>query len=90
MPPVMPSVSPVDPEYFSEKHVEHLVLPLLIQDPAVTVKAIFTSTGFEESTSDEDVGIVLDTTSFYAEQGGQVNSRLLILLESYVVRCFTI
>jgi alanyl-tRNA synthetase len=42
------------------------------KDPTVTVKAIFTSTGFEESTSDEDVGIVLDTTSFYAEQGGQI------------------
>lgn len=70
----MRSVSPVDPEYFSDMHDEHLVPPWLTQDPAVTVKAIFTSTGFEESTCDEDVGIVLDTTSFYAEQGGQVNS----------------
>ncbi|KAG0615366.1 hypothetical protein M758_5G035500 [Ceratodon purpureus] len=42
------------------------------KDPTVTVKAIFTSTGFEESTADEDVGIVLDATSFYAEQGGQI------------------
>lgn len=49
----------------------------MIQDPSVTVKAIYTSTGFEQSTADEDVGIVLDTTSFYAEQGGQVNSRHL-------------
>lgn len=45
---------------------------VLIQNPTVTVKAIFTSSGFEESTSDEDVGIVLDTTSYYAEQGGQI------------------
>lgn len=42
------------------------------KNPTVTVKAIFTSSGFEESTSDEDVGIVLDTTSYYAEQGGQI------------------
>jgi len=63
------------------------VLPSLIQDPTVTVKAIFTTTGFEESTSDEDVGIVLDSTSFYAEQGGQVSSQLLILVESCVVWC---
>ena len=57
----------------------------MIQNPTVTVKAIFTSTGFEKSTSDEDVGIVLDTTSFYAEQGGQVNNRHLSLLVSYFV-----
>lgn len=42
------------------------------KNPTVTVKAIFTSSGFEESTTDEDVGIVLDTTSYYAEQGGQI------------------
>lgn len=57
----------------------------LIQDPTVTVEAIFTSTGFEESTTDEDAGIVLDSTSFYAEQGGQVNYLPLIFLVSYVV-----
>lgn len=54
----------------------------LMQDPTVTVKAIFTSAGFEESTTDEDVGIVLDSTSFYAEQGGQVNYLPLIFLVS--------
>lgn len=80
----MASVSPVNPEFFLNKHDEHFVLPLVMQDPTVTVKAIFTSTGFEESTSDEDAGIVLDTTSFYAEQGGQVNSQLFITFESLV------
>lgn len=37
------------------------------------VKAIFAHSGFVESTATaEDVGIVLESTSFYAEQGGQV------------------
>lgn len=58
---------------------------VLIQNPTVTVKAIFTSSGFEESTSDEDVGIVLDTTSYYAEQGGQVNTCSLRFLFIHVV-----
>jgi hypothetical protein len=61
--------------FFFFNHDAKLVLPLVMQDPTVTVKAIFTSTGFEQSTADEDVGIVLDATSFYAEQGGQVNTR---------------
>lgn len=58
---------------------------VLIQNPTVTVKAIFTSSGFEESTTDEDVGIVLDTTSYYAEQGGQVNTCSLRFLFIHVV-----
>lgn len=77
---IMPFVSLVDFHHLFVKHVEQFVLPLVVQDPTVTVEAIFTSTGFEESTSDEDAGIVLDTTSFYAEQGGQVHIRLLTLL----------
>ena len=37
------------------------------------MKAIFTESGFVESTTtDEDIGIVLESTNFYAEQGGQV------------------
>lgn len=38
----------------------------------LTIKAIFTSTGLEKSTGDEDEGIVLYAASFYAEQGGQL------------------
>lgn len=37
------------------------------------VKAIYTGSEFVEvSSSEHDVGIVLESTSFYAEQGGQV------------------
>jgi hypothetical protein len=37
------------------------------------VKAIYTGSEFVEvSSSKHDVGIVLESTSFYAEQGGQV------------------
>jgi alanyl-tRNA synthetase len=37
------------------------------------VNAIYTGSEFVEvSSSEHDVGIVLESTSFYAEQGGQV------------------
>lgn len=37
------------------------------------VKAIYTGAEFLETAFDEvDIGIVLESTSFYAEQGGQV------------------
>lgn len=44
------------------------------KDHTSVVKAIFTDTGFVESTSSiEDVGVVLESTSFYPEQGGQIH-----------------
>lgn len=48
---------------------DHLVV--LVQ---TTVKAILSSTGFVNSTQgcESPVGLVLESTSFYAEQGGQV------------------
>ncbi|XP_047317942.1 alanine--tRNA ligase-like [Impatiens glandulifera] len=43
------------------------------QDHHSTVKAIYTGREFVESTNcNSEVGIVLETTSFYAEQGGQI------------------
>jgi hypothetical protein len=43
------------------------------QDHSSVVKAIFTESGFVESTTTtEDIGIILESSSFYAEQGGQV------------------
>lgn len=37
------------------------------------IKAIYTGAEFQETVSaGTDVGIVLESTSFYAEQGGQV------------------
>ena len=46
---------------------------LLFQDHESVIKAIYTGSEFVESASaDDDVGIVLESTSFYAEQGGQV------------------
>ncbi len=43
------------------------------------MKAIFSAAGFLDMTSEHDVGVVLDSTSFYAEQGGQVSSQVLHL-----------
>lgn len=38
------------------------------------IKAVYTGSEFLESVAPgEEVGIILETTSFYAEQGGQVN-----------------
>ncbi|CAK9201668.1 unnamed protein product [Sphagnum troendelagicum] len=42
------------------------------QDHPANVKAIFSAAGFLDTTSEHDVGVVLDSTSFYAEQGGQI------------------
>jgi alanyl-tRNA synthetase len=49
------------------------------QDHPANVKAIFSAAGFLDTTSEHDVGVVLDSTSFYAEQGGQVSSQVLNL-----------
>ncbi|XWS39564.1 hypothetical protein CRYUN_Cryun18bG0066100 [Craigia yunnanensis] len=43
------------------------------EDHESVIKAIYTGSEFVESASaDNDVGIVLESTSFYAEQGGQI------------------
>ncbi|CAM8955685.1 unnamed protein product [Rhodiola kirilowii] len=43
------------------------------QDPKSVIKAIYTGKEFLETVGSEvDVGFVLDSTSFYAEQGGQI------------------
>lgn len=44
-----------------------------IQDHETVIRAIYSGSEFLESASaGNEVGIVLETTSFYAEQGGQV------------------
>ncbi len=45
------------------------------QDHPAYAKAIFSGAGFPDTTSEHDVGVILDSTSFYAEQGGQVSNR---------------
>lgn len=48
-------------------------LSRLLQDHGSVIKAIYSGSEFLESASaGNEVGIVLETTSFYAEQGGQV------------------
>ncbi|KAK6118466.1 hypothetical protein DH2020_047733 [Rehmannia glutinosa] len=43
------------------------------KDHASVIKAVYTGSEFLESVSPgEEVGIILETTSFYAEQGGQI------------------
>ncbi|XP_073118848.1 alanine--tRNA ligase [Henckelia pumila] len=43
------------------------------QDHESVIKAIYTGSEFLESVApDEEVGIILESTSFYAEQGGQI------------------
>ena len=46
---------------------------MLYQDHESVIRAIYTGSQFLESVgSGSEVGIVLESTSFYAEQGGQV------------------
>ena len=48
----------------------------LYQDHKTVVKAIYTGEDFmETAVAGSDIGIILESTSFYAEQGGQVQSR---------------
>jgi alanyl-tRNA synthetase len=47
---------------------------MFLQEHSSVVKAIYTGSEFVAATSgDEDFGLVLASTSFYAEQGGQVH-----------------
>ncbi len=57
------------------------------QDHPANVKAIFSAAGFLDMTSEHDVGVVLDSTSFYAEQGGQVSSQVLNLIWQKHIIC---
>lgn len=44
------------------------------------VKALYTGSEFVDSVNtDDDIGVVLESTSFYAEQGGQVCSNVDLL-----------
>lgn len=46
---------------------------MILQEHGSVVKAIYSGSEYITNASgDEDVGIVLESTSFYAEQGGQV------------------
>lgn len=53
--------------------IEIFINIFIIQDHESSVKAIYNGAEFLESaTAGAEVGIVLQSTSFYAEQGGQV------------------
>ncbi|KAE8728960.1 Alanine--tRNA ligase [Hibiscus syriacus] len=53
--------------------VLHDDVSLFFQDHESVIKAIYTGSEFVENASaGDDVGIVLESTSFYAEQGGQI------------------
>lgn len=46
---------------------------MFLQEHSSVVKAIYTGSEFIAAASgDDDFGLVLESTSFYAEQGGQV------------------
>ena len=46
----------------------------ILQEHESVVKAIYTGSEYiTTATGDEDFGLVLESTSFYAEQGGQVH-----------------
>ena len=58
---------------------------MLYQDHESVIRAIYTGSQFLESVgSGSEVGIVLESTSFYAEQGGQVLYTLGFFLPSFV------
>lgn len=67
---------------------------MLYQDHESVIRAIYTGPQFLESVgSGSEVGIVLESTSFYAEQGGQVLYALgffYLVLSKYQVQaiCF--
>lgn len=56
----------------------------VFQDHETSIKAIYTGSEFIESAaSGNEVGIVLESTSFYAEQGGQVQFSFFPLIRGF-------
>lgn len=59
----------------SNCHHVSCLLNLWSQDHESEIKAIYTGSEFlERACTGDDVAIILDSTSFYAEQGGQVRT----------------
>lgn len=55
------------------------------QDHATVIKAIYTGSEFIESAAyGNEIGIVLESTSFYAEQGGQVHCTSILIFIGYL------
>lgn len=53
------------------------IVHYLLQDHESVIKAIYTGSEFMENAGvGDEVGIILESTSFYAEQGGQVVSTI--------------
>eukprot|EP01043_Picozoa_sp_COSAG02_P036011 COSAG02_NODE_2613_length_8415_cov_189.763829_4_plen_515_part_00 len=53
--------------------------------PTVTIKAIYTEDGFKDTAATGEhgtFGVIMDTTPFYAEQGGQIFDTGVLLIES--------
>jgi alanyl-tRNA synthetase len=63
--------------YFHVLTSEHFFAYIMTwtQDHPACAKAIFSGAGFPDTTSEHDVGVILDSTSFYAEQGGHISNQ---------------
>ena len=56
------------------------------QDHKSVIKAIYTGSEYvEHAEAGVDVGIILESTSFYAEQGGQVSAQYLRQIMNYAI-----
>lgn len=59
--------------FLNSTYTEQMSYQTLRQDHESEVKAIYTGSAFlESSAAGDNVGLVLTSSSFYAEQGGQV------------------
>ncbi|KAL6320538.1 hypothetical protein AAG906_007617 [Vitis piasezkii] len=58
------------------------------EDHESVIKAIYTGTEFLESAAaGDEVGIILETTSFYAEQGGQKEDMQVLMQSLWLGFC---